>query len=61
MRIRDYLQTVIDKNPGSTAVVSTVDRIALGMNPRFYGLFICLNAQRQGFLDGCRPFIGKFL
>lgn len=60
MRIRDYLQTVIDKNPGSTAVVSTVDRIALGMNPRFYGLFICLNAQRQGFLDGCRPFISKF-
>ncbi|KAF0902769.1 hypothetical protein E2562_019100, partial [Oryza meyeriana var. granulata] len=22
-----------------------------------YGLFICLNAQWQGFLDGCRPFI----
>jgi len=28
-------------------------------NPRFHGLFICFNASLQGFLNGCRPFIGN--
>lgn len=59
-RIRDYMQTIIDKNPGSTAVVTTENRFDQGLPPLFNGLFICLNAQRQGFLDGCRPFISKY-
>lgn len=37
-RIRDYLQTLVDKNPGSTAVVSTINRDALGLCPIFSGL-----------------------
>jgi hypothetical protein len=28
-------------------------------NPRFHGLFMCLNASIEGFLNGCRPFIAK--
>jgi hypothetical protein len=28
---------------------------------RFHELFICLNASKEGFLHGCRPFIGMCL
>ena len=59
-RIRDYLQAIIDTNPGSKCTVTT--NLVLGdptANPRFHGLFICLNASKEGFLNGCRPFVGK--
>jgi hypothetical protein len=59
-RIRDYCQTVVDKDPDSHVIVSTTDRTSQGLIPRFFGLFMCLNAQIQGFLNGCKPFIGKF-
>jgi hypothetical protein len=72
LRIRDYLQTVIDINPGSRCIVTirngpTEEQLEAMKNgqmvdicyrPRFHGLFFCVNAARQGFLDGCRPFIG---
>ena len=61
-RLRDYLQTVLDTNPGSRCIVTT--KMLAGdpsMNPRFHGLFYCLGASVQGFLNGCRPFIGKFI
>jgi hypothetical protein len=57
-RIRDYLQTLLDKNPGSIAVVRTEPRLADHHNPRFYGMFISFSAQIEGFLAGCRPFFG---
>lgn len=60
LRIRDYLQTVINTNLGSRCVVKTLQNPKPGMNPRFWGLFICLNAQIEGFRQGCRPFIGRF-
>ncbi|XP_066165208.1 uncharacterized protein [Oryza sativa Japonica Group] len=56
-RIRDYLQTLIDTNPGTTAVVTTINRDVLGLAPRFSGLFICFSAQKEGFINGCMPFI----
>ncbi|KAK1631963.1 hypothetical protein QYE76_006278 [Lolium multiflorum] len=56
-RIRDYMQTVMDKDPGSRCHVTTVQPVP-EKNPRFWGLFFTLNAQIQGFLNGCRPFIG---
>jgi len=58
-RIRDYLQTVLNTNPGSRCIVNTIVNQDPRKNPRFHGLFYCLNAQVQGFLEGCRPFIGK--
>jgi hypothetical protein len=72
LRIRDYLQTVIDINPGSRCIVTTRNgpteeqleamkngqMVDICYRPRFHGLFFCVNAARQGFLDGCRPFIG---
>lgn len=56
-RIRDYMQTVLDTNPGSRCTISTV-RLNPAANPRFHGLFFCINAAKEGFLKGCRPFIG---
>jgi hypothetical protein len=58
-RIRDYLRTVLNTNPGSRCIVNTIVNPDPRKNPRFHGLFYCLNAQVQGFLEGCRPFIGK--
>ena len=59
-RIRDYLQTVIDTNPGSRCIVTTKEVLNNpSQNPRFHGLFFCLNASKEGFLNGCRPFIGS--
>jgi hypothetical protein len=53
-RIRDYLNTVIQTNPGSRCVVTTrMQPENPSNNPRFHWLFI------EGFLNGCRPFIGK--
>lgn len=58
LRIRDYLKTVINTNPGSRAIVRTIPNPSPQMNPRFHGLFYMLNAQKEGFINGCRPFIG---
>ena len=59
-RLRDYLQTVLDTNPGSRCIVTTKNVPEHpSRNPRFHGLFICLNASKEGFLNGCRPFIGN--
>ncbi|CAM0947194.1 unnamed protein product [Alopecurus aequalis] len=58
-RLRDYLQAIIDTNPGSRCIVTTKEIMGdPSPNPRFHGLFICLNASKEGFLNGCRPFIG---
>ena len=58
-RIRDYLQAVLDTNPGSRCIVTTKHlKLHPSKNPRFHGLFMCLNACKEGFLNGCRPFIG---
>ncbi|XP_037432615.1 uncharacterized protein LOC119299508 [Triticum dicoccoides] len=58
-RIRDYLQVVLDTNPGSRCIVTTKHlKTCPSKNPRFHGLFMCLNACKEGFINGCRPFIG---
>ncbi|KAI8554265.1 hypothetical protein RHMOL_Rhmol05G0084700 [Rhododendron molle] len=55
LRIRDYCQILINKNPGSTALLK-VERMSC--NVFFQRMFICFDAQAKRFLDGCRPFIG---
>uniref|UniRef100_A0A8R7TCW3 MULE transposase domain-containing protein n=1 Tax=Triticum urartu TaxID=4572 RepID=A0A8R7TCW3_TRIUA len=58
-RIRDYLQAVLDTNLGSRCVVTTEHLPQHpSKNSTFHGLFYCLNACKEGFLNGCRPFIG---
>ena len=58
-RLRDFLQAILDTNPGSRCIVTTKELVEHPTpNPRFHGLFVCLNASKEGFLNGCRPFIG---
>jgi hypothetical protein len=63
-RLRDFAQTVVDTNPGSRVIVTTVTPAPSEENPHpgpnFHGLFFCVNGTREGFLNGCRPFIGNF-
>jgi len=61
LRLRDYLQAVLDTNPGSRCIVTTFeDPENPAPTPRFKYLFYCLAASKEGFLNGCRPFIGHF-
>ena len=63
VRLRDFAQTVIDTNPGSRVIVHTITPAPSEENPHpgptFHGLFFCLNGPKEGFLKGCRPFIGE--
>ena len=59
LRLRDYLQCVLDTNPGSRCIVTTFeDPLNPAPTPRFKYMFYCLQASKDGFLSGCRPFIG---
>jgi hypothetical protein len=58
-RLRDYLEAILQTNPGSRCIVTCRQLVEHpSENPRFHGLFICFNASKEGFLNGCRPFIG---
>ena len=61
-RLKDYAQTVMDTNPGSRVVVTTVTPTPNAKiphpGPRFHAMFHCINGAREGFIKGCRPFIG---
>uniref|UniRef100_A0A8I6YAR4 Transposase MuDR plant domain-containing protein n=1 Tax=Hordeum vulgare subsp. vulgare TaxID=112509 RepID=A0A8I6YAR4_HORVV len=60
-RPRDYLQAIIDTNPGSRCIIKTFeDTENPASTPRFKYMFYCLHASKQGFLNGCRPFVRKF-
>ena len=63
-RLRDWAQAVLDTNPGSRVIVQTIVPLPSKENPHpgptFHGLFFCLNGTKEGFLNGCRPFIGKY-
>ena len=65
-KIRDYLQTVIDKNPGSRCIVTIITSpteellkemkrgqlVFIGDRSRLPELIFCVNAAKQGFLEG---------
>jgi hypothetical protein len=63
-RLRDFAQTIVDTNSGSRVIVTTVTLAPSEENPHpgpnFHGLFFCVNGTREGFRNGCRPFIGNF-
>jgi hypothetical protein len=65
VRLRDFAQTVVDSNPGSRVIVTTVTSAPTVENPHpgptFHGLFFCINGAKEGFLKGCRPFIGQHI
>ncbi|XP_077251785.1 uncharacterized protein LOC143891010 [Tasmannia lanceolata] len=56
-RVWDYCDLVRSRNPGSSVKLK-VERPTLVVMPTFQRLYVNLHAMRQGFLAGCRPFIG---
>ncbi|XP_043698965.1 uncharacterized protein LOC122649788 [Telopea speciosissima] len=65
-KLENYGLMVKERNPGTEFVIEyqNANRYgqeqhrALLVNPQFKRLFICFDACKQGFLKGCRPFIG---
>ncbi|XVF64368.1 hypothetical protein PTKIN_Ptkin09bG0164000 [Pterospermum kingtungense] len=56
-QLRDYVNELLEKNPGSRVVIST-DRDTPESAPWFKRIYICLHAVKKGFKNGCRPFVG---
>ncbi|KAI8527005.1 hypothetical protein RHMOL_Rhmol12G0043000 [Rhododendron molle] len=52
-----YALEVRKSNPGSLVKIQC-DRLTETHNPVFKRYFICFEAMRTGFMEGCRPFIG---
>ncbi|QHN94000.1 uncharacterized protein DS421_17g597510 [Arachis hypogaea] len=62
LKLRTYLSELRKANPGSTCRMSTTPQQE-GL-PKFRSLYICLEACKRGFKEGCRPFLcldGAFL
>ncbi|KAI3410640.1 uncharacterized protein J3R85_018644 [Psidium guajava] len=53
--LRSYCQSLLDSNPGSTCVIKSEQ---CQDQSKFRAVYICLDALRMGFLEGCRRFIG---
>ncbi|GMI82670.1 hypothetical protein HRI_001936300 [Hibiscus trionum] len=51
-----YAAELLQSNPDSTVTIQ-VDR-ENGRSARFHRMYVCLGALKQGWRDGCRPFIG---
>ncbi|XP_016199287.1 uncharacterized protein LOC107640263 [Arachis ipaensis] len=54
--LRDYILALLTANPGATIYMDTIpmpDSL-----PIFKRLYICFDACKKGFIQGCRPFIG---
>ncbi|KAL3530065.1 hypothetical protein ACH5RR_009387 [Cinchona calisaya] len=56
-RLRDYCATILERNPGSCALVVT-ETHPMYENPIFKRKFVMFNAQKEGFISACRPVIG---
>ncbi|XP_072076743.1 uncharacterized protein [Arachis hypogaea] len=62
LKLRTYLNELRKANPGSTCRMSTTPQQE-GL-PKFRSLYMCLDACKRGFKEGCRPFLcldGAFL
>ncbi|XP_070677628.1 uncharacterized protein [Malus domestica] len=54
-KLWDYCHEVKVQNPGSTVLVKTKLR---GDDPVFERMYICYDACRKGFIEGCRTMVG---
>ena len=55
-RLWDYLHELLRSYSGSTAKMEVIPQPEAP--PQFHRMYICLDACKQGFKAGCRPFIG---
>jgi len=53
--LRSYCQALLDTNLGSTCIIK-IEQYQDQF--KFKGVYICLDALRRGFLEGCRRFVG---
>ena len=56
-KLPKYAELVRQNNPESIVKVH-YDRLSLLIEPRFVRMFISFKAQKDGFLAGCRLFVG---
>ncbi|GJT75770.1 elongation factor G, III-V domain-containing protein [Tanacetum coccineum] len=56
-KLNDYAKALVDTNPG-TSVDIEVEHIGTGIPPYFKRMYVCLAVVREGFLDGCRKYLG---
>nr|GMC89470.1 uncharacterized protein LOC109174707 [Ipomoea batatas] len=54
----DYCEELRKSNPGTTAKMKVDEDFTISGTSSFMTLYICYAACREGFLAGCRPFIG---
>ncbi|KAH9671285.1 mutator transposase mudra protein [Citrus sinensis] len=52
-----YMHVILISNPGSTVTIDR-DWLGGGQNPHFKRFFVMFDANRRGFFEGCRQFIG---
>ncbi|KAK9292713.1 hypothetical protein L1049_020692 [Liquidambar formosana] len=52
-----YADVVRYHNPGSLLKLQC-ERLHMTSNPSFKNFFVCLEAMKTGFINGCRPFLG---
>nr|GEV82222.1 transposase, MuDR, MULE transposase domain protein [Tanacetum cinerariifolium] len=56
-KLSDYAKALVDTNPG-TSIDIKIEHIGTGIQPYFKRMYVCLAAVREGFLDGCRKYLG---
>ncbi|KAM7510789.1 hypothetical protein LguiB_009664 [Lonicera macranthoides] len=57
-KLWDYMEEVRRTNLGSTIVMKVDEQSLSEAQPKFLRLYMCFAACKQGFLAGCKPFIG---
>ncbi|XP_030959190.1 uncharacterized protein LOC115981155 [Quercus lobata] len=55
--LRDYAQMITTVDKGSRVILQT-EMVEETSQPKFKRMYVRFNAQKVGFLGGCRPFIG---
>ena len=55
--LRDYVEMILRRDVGSRVILQT-EMENENAEPKFKMMYIRYNAQKDGFLGGCKPFIG---
>ncbi|KAK7855792.1 hypothetical protein CFP56_026437 [Quercus suber] len=56
-KIPTYANVVLETKPGSIANIQ-YERSDIAMNPTLKRSFLCFDAMKKGFINGCMPFLG---
>ncbi|XP_065864727.1 uncharacterized protein [Euphorbia lathyris] len=57
-KLRTWITGIQRSNPGTCFQLEYQPRDNLDHPPQFKRIFVCFKGMKQGFLEGCRPFIG---